>query len=256
MTVTNNSLRDKEEVIRDFNIKVNSFFEGLTFVDKTHEYFINGKKIPISVSGLVKKFIKEVDWDSIAVSIAKREGVTKEVILKRWKDKNRLACDNGTKTHDFAENLTKDSKASTNKEIAVIKFWNDLEKQNPGRYILIIKEKRMYHKIYHFSGTGDFILYDTLTKYYIIGDYKTNEDLFKNYEGNLLLEPFGFLLDCPYNHYQIQLSLYQILLEQITNIIIGERWIIYLQDDCEFTKYNCYNYSDYLKSYFESRKSA
>jgi hypothetical protein len=90
---------------------------------------------------------------------------------------------------------------------------------------------------------------------YITGDYKTNEDLFKNYKEKKLLEPFDFLLDCPYNHYQIQLSLYQILLEQ-TNFFVSERWLIYLEADGNYKKYNCYNYTEYLINWFESKKVA
>lgn len=248
------SIQERNKIIQDFNNKVKPYFYGLTFKEKSHEYFINDKKIPVSVSGLVKGFVPVQDWDAIANRVAKKEGVSKQEIVDRWREKNRIACDNGTKTHDFAENLSSSSSPSTPKEVGVVRFWKYLDTKEPGRYILVAKELRMYHKIFNFSGTGDFILYDTLTRQFIIGDYKTNEDLFKNYNGQLLLEPFDFLLDCPYNHYQIQLSLYQLLFEQL-DYRIYNRWIVYLQVDSNYKVYECYNYSDHLRSFLvESRK--
>lgn len=236
-----------QELIDDFLFKVNSKFKGLTFKEKSHEYFVNEKKVPISVSGIIKSFISVTDWDAIATAIAKRDGLTKEQVVKSWRDKNTKACASGSKTHDFAENLTENSVAENLKEQAVINFWKKLEKENPGRYFLIAKEVRMYHKLYNFSGTCDFVLFDALLNGYIIGDYKTNEDLFKNYKEQTLIEPFEFLLDCPYNHYQIQLSLYEILLEQI-EIPIFERWIIYLRDDSNHNIYKTHDFSVHLKS--------
>lgn len=241
-----------QEIIEDFNFKFNSFFKGLRFIEKSHEYFIDNKKTSISVSGLVKSLIEEPDWDNIAKAIAKRDKKTKESVLAEWALKNKIACDNGTKTHDFAQKLNPDSKPDTNKELAVVKFWDDLENKNPGRYILVGREKEMYHKLYRFPGTCDFILYDKLTTFFIVGDYKTNEDLFKNYKEKRLLPPFDFLLDCPYNHYQVQLSFYQLLIEQL-NYFISERWIIYLEQNSDYKKYNCYNYSTHLIDWLDSR---
>ena len=66
-----------------------------------------------------------------------------------------------------------------NLDIAIMKFWGDL----PPHVIPIIMEAKMYHKEQLYAGTADGILYNTLTGKYIIIDYKTNIDLFKNYKG-------------------------------------------------------------------------
>ena len=52
----------------------------------------------------------------------------------------------------------------------------------------------MYHKKYKFAGTCDTLLYNTHTGKYILTDYKTNEDLFKNFAGERLLHCFSDLL--------------------------------------------------------------
>lgn len=241
----------KDQIIKAFLNKVQPFFRGLSFIPQSHEYFVEDKKVPISVSGVVKGFVPFTDWDKIATAIAKRDNTTKEEVLKQWADKRDKGANAGTKVHDFAE--TQDRLPTSEKEVAVLKFWSDLELNNPYRYILIIKELEMYHKLYKFAGKCDFILYDTLANIFIIGDYKTNIDLFKNYNGNLLLEPFEFLLDHPYNQYQIQLSSYQILLSQIDGLIVGERWLVHLKDDKTYHTYKTYDYSNYLTNYFNNQ---
>ena len=49
-----------------------------------------------------------------------------------------------------------------------------------------------------------------------------------------MLAPFEALLDCPLNHYVVQLSYYQILLEQI-GVKVSKRIIIWLGLDGKFT---------------------
>lgn len=242
---------NSKQITDSFFSKVNTKFSGLTFIDETHEYFVEGNKVPLSVSGVVKGFVPFTDWDAIAQAVARRDGKTKAQVLAEWEEKKNKGLNAGTKTHDFAEK--QDRVAETEKEEAVIKFWKVLELDNPYRYVLVAKELRMYHKIYGFCGTCDFILYDTLTSTYIIGDYKTNIDLFKNFNGNLLLEPFEFLLDHAYNQYQIQLSSYQILLEQLEGVIVTERWLVHLRDDKNYHCYKTYDYSSYLINYFNQR---
>ena len=62
----------------------------------------------------------------------------------------------------------------------------------------------------------------------LIPTHNTNEDLFKNYKGKTLLAPFEDLLDSPYNKYQLQLSMYQLLFEQ-SGFEVESRRIIWLK---------------------------
>ena len=62
----------------------------------------------------------------------------------------------------------------------------------------------------------------------LIPTHNTNEDLFKNYKGKTLLSPFEDLLDSPYNKYQLQLSMYQLLFEQC-GYEVESRRIIWLR---------------------------
>ena len=98
-------------------------------------------------------------------------------------------------------------------------------------------ELRMYHKVFKFSGTADILLYDTINKCFIIADYKTNKDLFKNFAGQKMTKIFSHFLDTPFNHYQLQLSYYQILFEQI-GYKVSRRIIIWLKEDGTYEMYD------------------
>ena len=54
-----------------------------------------------------------------------------------------------------------------------------------------------------------------------------------------MLGPFEYKLDMPFSHYEIQLSYYQILIEQILGITVSRRIVVYLGLDGEFTMYDC-----------------
>jgi len=104
----------------------------------------------------------------------------------------------------------------------------------------------MYHFKHLFAGTADIILFDTKTQTYIIADYKTNKDLLKNYKGKTMLGPFSHLLDNPLNHYAIQLSYYQLLLEQV-GVKVSKRIIIWLGLDGNYQLFNTEDVTDILK---------
>lgn len=236
------------DLIQRFENEVRATFEELTFVADTHTYYVNSKPVTGSVSGKVKSFVEYVDFDAIAKSIDLRENLTPGTTKQLWEDKKNKACGDGTDAHDFGENFrtNKSLIADTPKKRAILRYWHDLEALHPGRYVLMGQEIRMYHLLYYWPGTCDFILFDRVTRTFIIGDYKTNEDLFKNHRDKTLLSPFEYMLDCPYNHYQIQLSYYQILIEQIPGIQVSDRQLIYLKADGNYKIYNTFDYSKIL----------
>jgi hypothetical protein len=224
--------------------KIHNYFKDLQFTESTHTYKVKGKKLKYSVSGLIDKFKNPFDKENIASFVAKKEGKTKEEILKEWQDKADNACDLGTRVHKFGELYPFDTslKPKDGYERAVVNFWDSL----PDFVIPFIMELEMYHKDYMFAGTGDILLYNTLTDTFIIGDYKTNEDLFKNFKSQKLKKPFHKLLDCNFNKYQLQLSFYQILLEQ-TGCKVSSRKIVWLLPDGNFKLYDTEDFTEELK---------
>lgn len=225
-------------------IQILNYFKGLEFKEDTHKYSFDSKPIKISVSGLIKNFYEEFDSYTVSLRIAERDGLNQKDILKGWENTGKVASKRGNKAHTFGENypFNRTLKPSDKLEEAIVKFWNDL----PEYIVPVIMELKMFHKEFMFAGTADILLYNTITKTFIIGDYKTNKDLFKNFQNKKMLGVFNNLLDNPFNHYQLQLSFYQILFEQ-SGFKVSSRKLIWLLDDGTYKMYNMDDYTQQLK---------
>jgi ATP-dependent exoDNAse (exonuclease V) beta subunit len=226
--------------------KIQEAFKGLTFQEKGHKYTVDGVKIEKSVSSLIHSFYEPFDSDYHSARIAERDGRTQAEVLKEWKDINDESIERGHRVHLFGERYQDDRTLtpSCNQELALTKFWADL----PPYIVPVGAEIRMYHYIKKFAGTSDILLYNMLNGTYIIADYKTNKDLYKNFKGKTMLPPFEDLLDCPLSHYEVQLSYYQILLEQIPGIKISRRIVIWLLMNGEYSVIDTRDFTDRLKT--------
>lgn len=244
--------------MENMKIQILKNFMGLEFNEGNHKYFFNSKPITISVSGLIKNYYKPFDSYSISLRIAERDGVKQEDVIKGWDDTSKIGMNIGNKAHFFGEvyPFQKHLEPKDGFEEAIVKFWNDL----PSHIVPVIMELRMFHKEYMFAGTADILLYNTLTDTFIIGDYKTNKDLFKNYKGKennykgqKMIGPFSDMLDTPFAHYNIQLSYYQILFEQ-TGFKVSSRKLIWLLPDGTYKLYDLDDYTEILKDDLKNKK--
>lgn len=226
-------------------------FKDLRFDEKNHKYSVGTHNIKLSVSGIIKKFVKQVDFSQKAIDKDLRLGLEKGTTQKEWDTKKDKACELGTRVHLFGEvyPLNKKLIPSDGFEKAIVKFWNDL----PDFIVPVVLEIQMYHKKYMFAGTADILLYNTKTDTYIIGDYKTNEKLFSNFKGKKLLFPFQNLLETNFNKYQIQLSLYQILFEQI-GLKVSSRKLVWLKPEGYYEMYDTEDLTPILKKYLKNNK--
>lgn len=203
--------------------KIKEYFKELQFDAQKHSYEVRGKPLT-SVSKTISKFVEKVDFDKIAGFIAKKRGITKAEVLAEWNAKKVASCNQGTSVHIFGENYFKGKEPTNGFEQAIVKFWDNI----PEYIEPFLFELQMFSETLGIAGTSDIILYNNKTGKFIIADYKTNEDLFKNYKGKTLLEPFSNLLDSPFNKYQLQLSMYQLLFEQC-GYEVESRRIIWLK---------------------------
>ena len=246
-------------VTRELQKQVMLPFIKLDFNEEKHIYFLDGKPLKKSVSGVIKNFYApypaEQEAERLATSsnkggiVNKYTGMSKQQILELWKEINLESTTRGSRVHLFGENypINRTLKPSCPQEEAVKKFWDGL----PEHIIPVALELRMYHFTKLFGGTADIILFDTRTQSYIIADYKTNADLFKNYNDKRMLAPFQDMLDCPFSHYEIQLNLYQIMLEQI-GVQVSRKIIVYLTMQGEFVMYDVRDLKEKLNKYLES----
>lgn len=235
--------------MRELSQQLEEFFKDVSFTESNHQYNIGDYKLKLSVSGVVGKFKNTFDASVVSHYTAIKEGISQEEVLKNWDDIREEACSRGNRVHIFGELYAKNRNLipSCNQEKAVVKFWNDL----PEHIVLVQCELVMFHREKLFGGTADIIAFNTETKTFVILDYKTNKDLFKNHNGQMLNGVFSDLLDTPFNHYQIQLSLYQILLEQ-AGIKVSSRKLIWLRKDGEYELFDTEDYTKKLKLYLET----
>lgn len=228
------------------NIKTEilDFYSGLTFDETAHKYFVKGVPINRSVSALIKDYCLPFDSYSSSKRVAYKRGVSQEEILAEWKRISDEAIKRGKEAHLFGElyAFNRELRPQSSYEVAIMKFWNDL----PDFIVPVTTELQMYHKEKLYAGTADIILYNLKTNRFIIGDYKTNKDLFKNFGGQTLTGRFNQLLDNSYNKYQLQLSYYQILLEQ-TGAAVSGRKLIWLLPDSTYRLYDCEDLTQYLR---------
>lgn len=220
------------------------FYSGLTFDPELHKYFVKGIPIAKSVSAKLKDFCLPFNRDFLSKRVAMSRGISQEEVLAEWQETADIAIKRGNEAHLFGElyPYNRDLRPQSQFEVAIMKFWDNL----PAHIVPVISELQMYHKEQMYAGTADIVLYNTQTEKFIIGDYKTNKDLFKNFKGQKLTGRFSNFLDNPFNKYQLQLSYYQILLEQ-TGVEVSGRKLIWLLPDGNYNLYDCQDLTQYLR---------
>lgn len=221
------------------------FYRGLTFEeDLGHKYFVKGVPIGRSVSALIKDHSLPFNRDFLSKAVANKRGITQAEVLAEWDQTAKVAIERGKEAHLFGElyPFDRNLRPQSQFEVAIMKFWAEL----PPHIRPVVSELQMYHKEKMYAGTADLILYNVLTGKFIIGDYKTNKDLFKNFKGQKLTGRFNNFLDTPYNKYQLQLSYYQILLEQ-SGVEVSGRKLIWLLPDGNYNMYDCQDLTQYLR---------
>lgn len=236
-------------------------FSDLNFEPVKHQYTLAGQYLP-AVSTLIKRHVPPFDKNKLiktrngsfsllqlsAMKESKIVGreVTTHELERKWQLINEDACTLGSRVHLFLENYTGIETPTLPQEEAGIKYINSLK----GRFKISFRELRAYSRKYAYAGTMDLPLevIGSNTESFVISDYKTNGDLFKAYD--YMKPPFESLEASPFNADQLQLSYYQIMLEEAELNII-DRTIIHLKADGTFKPYHLYDFTQELKDYMK-----
>lgn len=232
--------------------RILNLFSDLIFMEDRHQYYLHGKNLP-SVSSIVRKFFPPFDEKKMlplsAAKASREEGksISPEQLKQRWTKINEDACALGHKTHKFLENYTGLELPSSPQEKAGIEYLRSLK----GKYAISFRELRAYSKEFSYAGTMDLPLQvlGNEAEQFIISDYKTNKDLFKAYE--YLYPPFESMEASPFNGDQIQLSLYQIMLEE-AGLNIVDRTIIHLREDGSHKIFPLWDLTSILRDYLKT----
>jgi len=238
-------------------------FGDLEFVDEGHKYFLHGRELT-PVSTIVSRFESEFDTVAKATAYAEKNGNTPEYWMDQWKFTNLKATVTGTQVHSYAEslawihmmhpeNITEDNKykyikdknwliPTRPKEESALKFWQNF----PQDMWVVLPETKLYSGINpdkpkfkeDFGGTMDLLMYyknpnDDSKSGLVLGDWKTNGNLYKEFSRatkKMMFPPFQEYFEENLSAYTIQLSCYQIPLEDLGYKVLGRR-IIWLKDD-------------------------
>lgn len=223
-------------------IEIEDFFKEIKFDEASHSYTVKGKNLK-PVSYVLKDFQEPFDEKKMSALVAKKKGISVQEVLDDWHKKRDDSCALGTKAHLFAENYikTREGEPTNGQEKAMQTYLDKI----PYYVVPLCTELQMYSEKWNIAGTADLMFYDTKNDKILIRDWKSNKDLFKNYKGKRLLAPFDDLEDSPFNKYQLQLSLYQILFEQ-TGFKIENRALIWVKEDGSYELYQTNDYRDRL----------
>lgn len=273
-------IENEPQIVTEIRHKILETFKDLQFFEEGHKYLLNGKSLP-SVSSIAHKFQAPFDEELQATLYAEKHGGTKDEWLKQWHYKSFKATSCGTAVHAFGESLgwvlnghnelivpevLPHFHAESNqlapwhpKEEAIVKFMNDL----PKSYHLVLNEARVYSGLNpdenknpkeQYCGTFDMLYWydgegDESKSGLVILDYKTNASLYKEYsreKGKMFFPPFEDLYDESLSSYILQLSCYQIPLEDIGLKVLGRK-IIWLKPDGEYEKISLPNVTEKLR---------
>ena len=212
------------------------------FDEQSHTYTHKDYGKFISVTTLLGKYKKPFDSNYHAERVAKREGVSKEMVLEMWEVEKNKACDKGTRIHKLLEDYI--NIGETQDDYGwLFKSYDKSADRNIDSYKKVLCEKLLYDEEYKVAGTADLI-YEHSNNEFTLGDFKTNKKFrFCSSFGERLLAPVDHLHNCEFNIYALQLSTYAFMYEQLTGMKCRKLVIFYLSGD-RFTAYHC----NFLKS--------
>ena len=259
----NLAISGEPDEVTEIRKKILTEFDGLEFIESTHQYFLNGVEYP-SVSSITHRFQPPFDTETVAMNYAAKHGGTAQYWIDQWRYKSLKSTTTGTLVHSYGESLgwlrnghpeliTEDNRCkyiedkgwlipTRKKEEAVLKFYDEL---HPSLHFVLAetkvysgKNRKVTDLSQDYCGTFDLLMYykdanDDSKSGLVIMDYKTNASLVNDYARNngvMMLPPFDDMYSESKSVYTLQLSLYQMPLEDIGLKIVGRR-IIWLRDD-------------------------
>lgn len=201
-------------------IKAKHKNRAITFDPQEHVYRDDRNCLYTSATTLVKSFFPPFDSAKVA-SFCANKGKYKDMsvndVLDAWEIKRNNAADKGNAIHEMAEELITERKDADDyansiysKYVSIIMdIKHDLK--NKG-WELVECEKIVFSPKFLVSGTVDAIFRHKDTGEYMIVDWKTNEEIKQKNYRTKAYEPLHYLDDCNYNHYALQLNVYEELL--------------------------------------------
>jgi hypothetical protein len=216
-------------------------FNGITFYDVPHKYFIDKREL-ISVTTLIHKYEESFNEDYWAEYKANQYNLSPHEVKRAWKFINKKGTIKGSVIHNYAENLFQNKEFDYPKELILNEFgfdpvWNEYEITKKhvdkfyndvrGKLIPIRTEYVVYDKESLIAGMLDMLFYNVKWGVFQIFDWKTNKKFSKECKERHLLNELSLLEECDLVIYSLQLSLYKYIIEKNTGIKLGKSYVVW-----------------------------
>ena len=213
---------------------MNKLMDQNIVLDKdAHEYsFLTQPDLVFtSVTTFIDQFFEGFDSEKIATNLVETNpryaGRTVESLIAEW----AATGEHGTQIHDEIDNWIKNGIEPIETKAINGKKW--LQKYKQKSDINVLSEVIVYSTDLKIAGTMDILALDKTTGRYELIDWKTSKKIKTVSYGYKMgtNRATDAVMDCNFNHYALQLSLYRYLLENYYDIDVHNQLIVHLQDD-------------------------
>ena len=205
----------------------------ISLIEETHQYVLEtdpGLSFQ-SVTTVLGSFFEPFDAIKIARNLCdthpKYKNMIPEQLIHEW----QTASNHGSKVHKEIELSIKENIEPSEPKAASALKW--LDKYCMKSDIDVFTEVIVYSTELQIAGTIDILAYDKTADVYEIIDWKTSKEIktvsFKGKMGNHPVT--SNIMDCNFNHYALQLSLYRYLLENYHGVTVRNQLIGHLEDN-------------------------
>lgn len=218
----------------------------IRFDEKYHTYWYGNIKLD-SVSKFISKFKPLFDREGLSRRVAEKNNTTQADILKQWDTKAKASTDYGKLMHSFIENYLTKRKYDMHDRLRLAMYTQEYRQYSLDQadhligllvdflaylleeYEIIGLEQIVCSLPLKLAGTYDCLARSYSTGEYVLFDWKTNKAIDTSSKWNKMLDPLEHLDDCNFNHYSLQLSLYQYMFQDRFNI--ARRSIIHINEN-------------------------
>ncbi len=196
----------------------------VSFDEASHTYTNMHNKRYTSATTLIGKYKQPFEKEKIATAYAKKHGNTAAYWIQQWEQKGADACAKGTKFHKKQELATLGTDAYIT-ETGVVPVQNMAVFTEPNIDYTqlpngVYTEMLLWNHYFEIAGQADKVTIED--GYFDIDDYKTNKKIdmssFKDWKTGrykMMKYPVSHLMDCNFQHYEIQISIYAFMLEEM-----------------------------------------
>ena len=207
----------------------------VSFVQESHSYYVEGRKVPLSVTGLVHCFVQEFRADEVIQKMMASHRwprpeyshhvgdtvvpFTADEIKQMWSRNAREAAARGTWMH---------------LQVEVLLNAGSVQDEFPVPLIAFRTEWCIYASDEQLAGCIDFVARCSQDEV-ILFDWKRTKDLCGKYSNRWanMTPPVSHLEDCAGNHYRLQLNLYKHIIEKYYNLKVRAMRVVCLHPDRE-----------------------